>query len=161
MVGDLFSYISKNFENIGVFFTILSFFVSLYVLWEVRSIKNRFRTKARTPEILEELGKFSTELNICLSDIEESKNQIIIIAKRLRYTLKSLKKIRNKEISTDLKGLLKRTNKFKKKSNSLFSRSWQRLKSKKSFEDEAWEMYGDILALQKGLNTALEEIYWE
>lgn len=62
-------------SKISSVFSILGFFVTCFLLWEARKIRNSFLKKARVPEIAEDLDKVAKELFVHLENFKnESRN---------------------------------------------------------------------------------------
>ena len=147
----------RNFNYIANFCSILGLMVSLFVLYNLKGIRRNFQFKARTPEIINELTDFSKELNSYTDNVDACKNEIIILSKKLEYTLRSLRKKANKELVKNIDQIISRISKLKRGGPlvKIFSKS-----SNWSFKDETWELYSDIQGILQGLKEVVKDSHW-
>lgn len=57
-------------------FSIASFVLSIFVLWNVRKLRNAYRLRARGPALLRELSKAVSNLSKFLNEYEDSLPQV-------------------------------------------------------------------------------------
>src|SRR5438105_10042765 len=57
-------------------FSIAGFAISVWLLWNVRTIRNAYRFRARGPLLLKELSKTSKNINKFLNEYDDSLGQI-------------------------------------------------------------------------------------
>jgi hypothetical protein len=81
--------------------------VSVFVLIEVRKIKNAFKLRVRGPVIIKELVRYSSNLSGYLDEFEDSLPQIADELGKARAKLKYLKKTLSSDTKTSVKRLLK------------------------------------------------------
>lgn len=81
-----------NFYIVGNIFSIGSFIISVFVLWNVRTIRNTYRFRARAPSLIKELSRTSTNINKFLNDYDDSLAQIREEMTRAAVKLRSLKR---------------------------------------------------------------------
>jgi hypothetical protein len=150
-------WLSNNFDSIANLCSILGFIITCYVMYNLKTIRKHFEFKARTPELVMQLEEFSRHLNTYTDDIGSNKNDIVVVIKKLEYTLKSLKKKSNKEIANHVELLLGRTSRLKRGGPKLFfflkDHNW-------SFDDETWEIYSDIQGILQGVKEANKDLAW-
>ncbi len=96
-----------TFSDIGTVASIISLAVSIFVLIEVRNIRNAFKLKVRGPVIIKELVRYSSNLSGYLDEFEDSLPQIADELGKARAKLKYLKKSLSSGPKTSVKRLLK------------------------------------------------------
>src|ERR1043165_2732326 len=81
----------ENFYVIGNVFSIASFIISIFVLWNIRKIRSAYRFRARGPSLIKELSastknlnKFSNEYADSLSQIKEEMTRVAVKLRSLR-----------------------------------------------------------------------------
>ena len=123
----------------------------------VNGYQNYYLLKARIPEIIKEINKFSKELNSYLGDIENSKNEIIVVVKKCEFTLKSLRRKGTRDLVSSIDKMLLRISNLKKDGprglNPFKPPIW-------SFNDEVWELYSDMQGVLQGLKEAANDSNW-
>lgn len=157
LVNKMINWLIANFDSIANWCSILGLLISLFVLYSLKKIRKHFKLKARIPEIVNQLEDFSKELNSYIDDIEGNKNELIIISKRLEYTLKSLREKSTDQITKNIDKMLVSISMLKKggpfKWNPLRKSTWK-------FDDEIWEIYSDIQGILQGLKEANKDSLW-
>jgi hypothetical protein len=81
-----------TFSGVGSAASIISFLITLYLFYAVRKIKSFYVSKARIPELIEQLKEHASRLADFHRDFEESRQQVLLEIGRAEVTLKSLKK---------------------------------------------------------------------
>jgi len=81
--------------------------VSIFVLIEVRKIKNAFKLRVRGPVIIKELAGYSSNLSAYLDEFEDSLPQIADEFGKAQAKLKYLKKNLSSSPKSSVKRLLK------------------------------------------------------
>lgn len=81
-----------NFYVIGNLFSIASFVISVFVLWNVRKIRAAYRFRARGPLLIKELSRTSTNINKFLNEYDDSLGQIREQMTRAAVKLRSLRR---------------------------------------------------------------------
>lgn len=153
----MIDWIKHNFNGISGWSSILGFFLSIWVLYTVKKLRKYYIFKARIPEIIKEINKFSKELNSYLDDINNNKNEIIVIIKKCEFTLKSLKQKSTNDLVPLINQMLQRITKMK---NGGPVRFYQLKPAKWSFNDEAWELYSDMQGVLQGLKETANDSNW-
>lgn len=82
----------ENFNLIGNAFSIAGFGISVWLLWNVRTIRNAYRFRARGPLLLKELSKTSKNINKFLNEYDDSLGQIREEITRAAVKLRSLRR---------------------------------------------------------------------
>lgn len=96
-----------TFSTIGTVASIISLAVSIFVLIEVRNIRNAFKLRVRGPVIIRELGRCSSNISGYLVEFEDSLPQIDDELGKATAKLKYLKKSMSSGPKTSVKSLLK------------------------------------------------------
>ena len=96
-----------SFSDIGTIASIISLGVSVFVLIEVRKIKNVYKLRVRGPVIIKELVRYSANLSGYLDEFEDSLPQIADELGKARAKLKYLKKTLSSDTRTSVKRLLR------------------------------------------------------
>ena len=102
-----FSDVGTIASIIGTIVSIISLAVSIWVLSEVRDIRNASRMRVRGPGIIRELGRCSSNLSSFLDEFEDSLPQINDEFAKARAKLKYLRKSWPSDIKTSVRRLLK------------------------------------------------------
>ncbi|WP_218673443.1 hypothetical protein [Chromobacterium haemolyticum] len=135
--------------NTGLSF--ISSIVTIYVLIEVKSIKNSFLRKARLPEIIRDLSKAGSILSSTLNDLPAQRNafhcQIKIAASLIQSTIKILPKEEKKEIERVHSKLAIAASDF----------NHPRL----SHADALWDLYSDIQSTISSMRQLVKNVKWE
>lgn len=153
----MINWITQNFNRISGWSSILGFFLSIWVLYNVKKLRNYYLLKARIPEIIKEINKFSKELNSYLDDINNNKNQILVIIKKFEFTLKSLKRKSANDLVSLINKMLQRISRMKRGGPV---RLYPLKPTKWSFDDEAWELYSDMQGVLQGLKETANDSNW-
>jgi hypothetical protein len=82
----------ENFNLIGNAFSIAGFAISVWLLWNLRTIRNAYRFRARGPLLLKELSKTSKNINKFLNEYDDSLGQIREEITRTAVKLRSLRR---------------------------------------------------------------------
>jgi hypothetical protein len=96
-----------SFSDLGTIASIISLGVSIFVLIEVRKIRNAFKLRVRGPVIIKELVGYSSNLSAYLDEFEDSLPQIADEFGKARAKLKYLKKNLSSSPKSSVKRLLK------------------------------------------------------
>jgi hypothetical protein len=96
-----------TFSDIGTVASIISLAVSVFVLIEVRHIRNAFKLRVRGPVIIKELGRCSSNISGYLVEFEDSLPQIADELGKATAKLKYLRKSLSSGPKTSVKSLLK------------------------------------------------------
>src|SRR6185436_13267865 len=96
-----------SFSDLGTIASIISLGVSIFVLVEVRHIRNASKLRVRGPGIIRELVRYSSNLSGYLDEFEDSLPQIEDELGKARAKLKYLKKSLSSDTKTSVKRLLK------------------------------------------------------
>ncbi|MEJ8675690.1 hypothetical protein [Chromobacterium amazonense] len=135
--------------NTGVSF--IGFGITIYVLIEVRSIKNSFLRKARLPEVIRDLSKAGSALSSTLSggvsQRNESHCQIKIAASLIKSTIRILPKEEKEEI----------VRVYSKLATAASDINYPRL----SNEDALWDLYSDIQSAISSMKQLVKNLKWE
>jgi hypothetical protein len=138
------------FEFIASVASIVGFFVSLYVLLEVRQIRKQFLLRLRISDLLEALRKQAAEMSSRLNDFEESQHEIEVILAQCESTLQNF--------LPKLSGVEKRPTKRLVKLLRSYHRSSWRGKKHELDRDEAWRVYTDLQGVIESIGHLQEDI---
>ncbi len=135
--------------NTGVSF--IGFMITLYVLIEVKYIKNSFLRRARLPEVAKELSQVGSKLSNSLGQWPAQRNeahcQIKVAASLLKSVAKMLPNEEKKEIIQTQKKLIAAANNFNQPQFVLV--------------DSVWDLYSDIQSAITSMNQLSKNIKWE
>jgi hypothetical protein len=95
----------ETFYVIGNIFSIASFILSIFVLWNIRKLRNTYRLRARGPSLLRDLSKAASNLSKFMNAYDDFLPQITEELGRIAVKLHSLKR----KLSGDPKRSAKRT----------------------------------------------------
>lgn len=96
-----------TFSDIGSVASVISLAVSIFVLIEVRSIRNAFKLRVRGPVIIKDLVRYSSNLSGYLDKFEDSLPQIADEFGKTKAKLKYLEKSLSSGPKASVKRLLK------------------------------------------------------
>ncbi len=94
----------ETFYIIGNIFSIASFILSIFVLWNIRKLRNAYRLRARGPSLLKDLSKAASNLSKFMNAYTDFLPQITEELGRVAVKLRSLKR----KLSGDQKRSAKR-----------------------------------------------------
>lgn len=137
---------------IGSSASILSFFISIYVLVELRQIRQYFLFRVRIPSLLRALQSYASGMSRGLNNFEGSRQEIETMLARCESTLRSL--------SPKLSRVEKRTVKRLTKSIRSFRQSswWH---EKKEFDlEQAWSIYNDLQGVIEIVKNLAADLEW-
>jgi len=136
--------------DIATVMTMLGFFLTLWLLYEARHIRNSFLRRARLPQITKELGKASAHLSSHLqkwdSEEREAIKQLFITRALLENLLSKLPEKEHKKCAVFVK-------KLKRK-------KWGVIDIKFS-EDDVWNLYSELSALTTMLIQLEKDSKWD
>ncbi len=81
----------ETFYIVGNIFSIASFFLSLFVLWNIRKLRNAYRLRARGPALIKDLSKAASNLSKLMNEYEDLLPQVSEEMGRVGVKLRSLK----------------------------------------------------------------------
>src|SRR6266550_9444872 len=102
-----FSDIGTVASLIGTIISIFSLAISIWVLSEVRDIRNASRLRVRGPGIIKELGECASNLSLLLNEFEDALPRIEDELAKAKAKLKYLKKSLPSDTKSSVKRLLK------------------------------------------------------
>lgn len=138
-------------QDLNTGFSLIGFFVTVYVLVEVRRIKSAFLARARLPDLIKELSKAGSILSSHLGQWDtkrnEARGQIKIAATLIKSTLVMLPKPEKGELERIQKKLVDAA---------------QHFSDEKYLNVEvAWDLYSDIQSCITSLNQVTKNMKWE
>src|SRR5882724_10049236 len=104
IIKELFT--RENFYIVGNVFSIASFVISVFVLWNIRNLRNTYRFRARSPSLIKELSKAGSRLNKFLNEYDDSLVQIREEMTRAAVKLRSLRRNVNRDQRRSIKPVL-------------------------------------------------------
>jgi hypothetical protein len=138
-------------QDLNTGFSLIGFFVTIYVLVEVRRIKSAFLARARLPDLIKELSKAGSALNSHLGQWDsrrnEARGQIKIAATLIKSTLSMLPKPERTELERIQKKLVDAGQHFSDQRHSNV--------------EAAWDLYSDIQSCITSLNQVTKNMKWE
>lgn len=142
-------------EDINTGLSLIGFFITFYVMYEVRIIRNRFLIKARLPELIKKLKMSGSELNKYLGDThnwDSNKNKVLGEVKISCVLLKSSSKIIPSPEKRQIVDTYKKLNKI---CTGGFSNATN-LELQKG-----WDIYSDIQSIIVILEQLSLNLKWE
>ena len=138
-------------QDLSTGFSLIGFFITAYVLVEVRRIKSAFLARARLPDLIKELSKAGSALNIHLGQWEKQRNeargQIKIAAALIKSALTMLPKPEKSELELIHKKLVDAAQHFSDEEYSNI--------------DAGWDLYSDIQSCITSMNQVTKNMKWE
>ena len=89
IIKELFT--RENFYIVGNIFSIASFILSIFVLWNIRKLRNAYKLRARGPALIKDLSKAASNLSKFMNEYAESLPQVSEEIGRVGVKLRSLK----------------------------------------------------------------------
>ncbi|EOW0798934.1 hypothetical protein ACN2LU_004500, partial [Vibrio vulnificus] len=141
------------FVDIATFTTVIGFFLTLWLLYEARHIRNSFLRRARLPQVTKELKAVSKTLSSHLkswgTQKEDARNQLSISRALLENLIPKLPNEEQKKCKAFVK--------------QLKPRKWLIIKDSLSSvdEDQAWELYTELSAITTMLIQLEKDSKWD
>ncbi|EJB8438972.1 hypothetical protein MW344_003559 [Vibrio parahaemolyticus] len=141
------------FVDIATFTTVIGFFLTLWLLYEARHIRNSFLRRARLPQVTKELKAVSKTLSSYLkswgTQKEDARNQLSISRALLENLIPKLPNEEQKKCKAFVK--------------QLKPRKWLIIKDSLSSvdEDQAWELYTELSAITTMLIQLEKDSKWD
>jgi hypothetical protein len=129
---------------IGSVASVLGVFISIYLLWALKRIKNHFLLKVRIPELIDSLSDYANNLSNALQKHDQKIKEIEEILNKCEPVLKNLHLKVSGLAKRETKTLLKKMKKRKKPVN----------------KDAAYDLYDNIQALIQTLKELKKDINW-
>ncbi len=82
----------ETFYVVGNFFSIASFILSIFVLWNIRKLRNAYKLRVRGPALIKDLTKAASNLSKLMNDYSEFMPQVSEEMGRVAVKLRSLKR---------------------------------------------------------------------
>lgn len=90
--GDTNLFSRETLSIVGDILGIISFVLTIFVLYDTRKIRSYYRFKGRGPALIKDLSRYSSNISGYLNDFEDFLPQIAEELKRSEAKLKSLEK---------------------------------------------------------------------
>lgn len=145
------SAIPQWIQDIETGLSLLGFGITLYVLFEVKFIKNTFLSRARLPELIKDLQKAGSVLNGQLDQWPAQRNEALCQIKVAASLLKSASTMLPK---SEREELLKTHKKLTSAAQSFSSQ--QPLST-----DSIWDLYSDIQSSIASMTQVSKNNRWE
>lgn len=141
----------KWVENIATIATIIGFFITLYVMWTVRSIRLSYLQRARLPEIHQSLSEAGTQISRILSasstfDARGAHVQLKVASALIR-TLVALTN------NPDKRGY--------KRSERIVRKAVGKIEAASGGIDETWAAYSEVQMVLASVDQAIKSSKWE
>jgi hypothetical protein len=131
--------------HLGNIASIISLVMTIFIFFSVKNIKEHFIARIRLPGLNKTLKDHSKKINSYLSDFDNNERVIKTEIKCFESTLKNLKSKVPGKNRKEIKQVLR---KIKKVTNPITN-------------DEAWEIYNDLLATILTVENILKDIRLE
>ncbi len=138
-------------QDIDTLLSLLSFFVTLYVLYEVHVIKNTFFTRARLPEYLKDLGVAGSTLSASLNQWPTQRHAAHEQIKICVTILTSSRSVLPKEEKTEINKIIDKLNVAKVEFHS----------QKYDDVNNVWDLYSDIQSVIASMTQLSKNIRWK
>ncbi|MCF7480068.1 hypothetical protein L3V32_25745 [Vibrio sp. J2-4] len=141
------------FVDIATLITVIGFFLTLWLLYEARHIRNSFLRRARLPQVTKELKGVSKALSSNLkswgTQKEDARKQLSISRALLENLIPKLPNEEQKKCKAFVK--------------QLKPRKWLIIKDSLSSvdEDKAWELYTELSAITTMLIQLEKDSKWD
>lgn len=138
-------------QDIDTLLSLFSFFVTLYVLYEVHEIKKTFFTRARLPEYLEELKSSGSKLSVSLDQWPTQRHAAHEQIKISVTLLTSSRSVLPKEEKIEIDKIIKKLNTAKVEFHL----------QKYDDVNNVWDLYSDIQLAITSMTQLLKNIKWK
>lgn len=135
--------------------SVISFFMTLYVLWATRQLRQTFVKKARTPELRKALVKEVSKLPASLRDWNNDKLQTLEVISTITPQLISLK---NKCSSGEKKAISALISKYSERPSVWIF--WKKRPIRDYTGDEIWDTYFELLHIIEAANQREQDSNW-
>nr|WP_272540185.1 hypothetical protein [Acinetobacter baumannii] len=147
------SYLPQWLVDSGTILGIVGFFITLWLLWEAKQIRNSFIRKARLPEVIKDLSRSSTKLVAHLKNWEteekEAINQLIISKALIENLIPKVPDLEKKRCKLFVNSVTPRTLFF-----------WT-IGSSTVDEDKAWSLYTLLIEVLTMLEQLNKDSKWD
>jgi hypothetical protein len=143
MINNFSNFSFTDFTNL---LSIIGFFISVYVYFDLKRLKKFYLFKGRSPDLCKQLSNHSSKINDYLGDFN---NNIPNIDKELALAVITLKSIKRK------------TSGFIKQSISLLQKKINSYKSKEKSESVLREIYIDMIQINEQIRDLMKDQNWE
>lgn len=137
-----------SFSDVGSITSILAFFITLIILFNIRRIKNFYIFKIRIPELSKKLKIIVSNISDFSNDYESSVYSIDVEVAKCEVFLKSLKRKLPHSTKKSAKDLIKKLNDYQSTPN-------------KKTEDNLRSIYVSVLKIIEEIKTIEEDYKWE
>lgn len=148
------SYIPQWATDLSTCLGIISFFLTYFVFNQVKSIKTQFLYKARLPQLNEELGLTSNNLVKLLRGNDVELDLIAIELSKCAGIIENIIKKLDRDSRESPKNLLK-----KLRTKQRFTGRVKHIKLDNT--DQVWEIYKELVFLNKNLIEIIKDSNWK
>lgn len=138
-------------QDINPLLSFISFFVTLYVLWEVNVIKKTFFTRARLPEYLNDLEGSRSKLNVSLNQWPTERHIAHEQIKICVTLLTSSRSVLPKEEKREIDKIIQKLNAAKVEFHS----------QKYDDVNNVWDLYSDIQSAIASMTQLSKNNSWK
>lgn len=136
----------ETFYIIGNMFSIASFILSIFVLWNIRKLRNAYRLRARGPSLIRDLSKASSNLSKFMNEFDDFIPQVSEELGRVGVKLRSLKRKLNGPPKRSVKRVLSYVDQCEVSVQN---------------EEQVRLVYGEILKVIEELKDNQKDLDWE
>jgi predicted nucleic acid-binding Zn-ribbon protein len=136
----------ETFYVIGNVFSIASFILSIFVLWNIRKLRNAYRLRVRGPSLIRDLSKAASNLSKFMNDFDEFVPQVSQELGKAGVKLNSLKR----KLTGDPKKSVKRVIQY-----------IDQCKVNVQNEEQVRLVYVEILKIIEELKDYQKDLDWE
>lgn len=136
----------ETLSLVADFLSLAGFILSVFVLWNVRKLRNVYRLRARGPALIKELGKASTNLSKFLNELADFLPQVKEEMARAAVKLRALRR----HTGSDQKRTIKRV-----------LRAIDQCEITVENEEQVRLVYIEILKISEELKDYQKDLNWE
>jgi hypothetical protein len=136
----------ETFYIVGNIFSIAGFILSVFVLWNIRKLRNAYRLRARGPSLIKDLSKAASNLSKFMNEYDEFMPQVSEELGRVGVKLKNLRR----KLSGPPKRSVKRVLSYVDQCEVTLQN-----------EDQVRLVYGEVLKVIEELKDNQKDLDWE
>lgn len=148
------SFLPQWLTDLSTCLTIIGFILTYVVFNQVKSIKNQFLSKARLPQLNEQLGAASSKIIELLRERDANLNLIAVELSNCAGIIENIIKKLDRTNREPAQSLL----------NKLRQRKWFKRKIvhiKLTDTDQVWEIYNELTFLNTNLAELMKDSNWK
>ena len=133
-------------SEVADWFGIISFGLTVWIAFGVRTIQRRYLFTARVPDLTKQISKHASKLVLQHADFEKSRSDVDLTLAQLEAPLKSLQNKVERQSKPSIKSLLAAISEFQKQRGS---------------KDQLWKIYVETQKLIAEIDEIAADARWE